>query len=124
MTRNPDIALIPLAFRLAADHIEANPQAFNFKNTFVPDCGTSGCAIGWADNYYFALGGRSFSDKSKYVIGHTAGIAGWHAVYFYKWMSQRFGEGWKQDSALCAKGMRLFASEILDYRKLPEEVEA
>lgn len=35
------------ALLAAADHIEAKPQAYCFRNSNKPDCGSPGCLMGW-----------------------------------------------------------------------------
>jgi hypothetical protein len=56
----------------AADHIERNPQAYNFWKTDVPDCGTPGCMLGWIAASAGQAVGRPFNEIS--ILGVDSSV--------------------------------------------------
>lgn len=93
----------------AADHIERNPQLFNFSCAIVPDCGTPGCALGWIGYFMGIEGGRS--------IGNAIDKLGMsdHGKQFYDrmWWVTGKNECWRDSPQMVAEKLRLYAAKYL-----------
>lgn len=110
------------AILMAADHIEGNPQEFNFSSTAVPSpgCGTPGCALGWIGYFYgHAVREYGFSDVAKKSMGLDE-------FEFYDRMAElanhRFPSEWRRNAEVCAQTMRLYANKYYPAEpvKLPD----
>lgn len=100
-------ARVAVAMHEAADHIEANPERFDFESMWSPEdayCGTPGCAIGWTA---FFLGDEGLH------LGACATREAIQSAQFYGRMDRLVGVAWMDDAATCARGMRLYADELL-----------
>ena len=95
----------------AADHIERNPDLFDFYTERVPECGTPGCALGWAA-YFMRLPFHNVGDFAQQMMPVKYGDCAEGA--FYERMNAALADPkceWTEDSALCAQGMRLVAEK-------------
>lgn len=102
------------ALLAAADHIEARPQAYCFKNSNKPDCGSPGCLMGWVG--FFA----EVKDKDKrdwdtpgyanQVAKEVLGLNGW--AHFFG-LGSELGDFSKytQDSKQAAGMLRAYADK-------------
>ena len=100
----------------AADFIEANPNQFDFGETDVPHtCDSPGCALGWIHHFSGIKGVAYGRQLIQYVIDaeHLFG----HGVSdqdFYDRMTELVGTAkWRDEAALCAKGLRLYAEKFV-----------
>jgi hypothetical protein len=50
----------------AADHIERNPQLFDFMRSTTPECGTPGCVLGWVAHFMGAAPGTEAKEMAKF----------------------------------------------------------
>lgn len=99
----------------AADHIERNPQDFNYDAVTLPGVPRSldrtpdncGCAIGWI-MHMAGVKRTPFFGFSEFAGALNAGSP----PEFYVRMSG-FAPGWERDASLCAKGLRLYAQKYL-----------
>lgn len=113
------------AIMLAADHIEANPNLFDFEAVEIPDCGTPGCALGWIA--HFAGITTDICDTSADFLGVADGHKWRSEGAFYRRMRALASHNWINDSALCVKGLRLYAEkyhgdERIAHTGIPESV--
>lgn len=53
----------------AADHIERNPHLYDYQKIYAPECGTTGCAIGWI-GHFLGMSGKDL-DEICDAIGTT-----------------------------------------------------
>ena len=89
---------------------EQRPELFSFSQTFIPDCGTPGCAIGYIG----------------YFMGHTGIISGERTIgvdsgEFYDRM-RPLAPNWIFSGVLCAEGLRLYAEKYLREDHIPSGV--
>ena len=121
----------------AADHIEQNPQSFNFRETFTPndECGT-GCALGWIA--YF-LNIKDTYDSSAVGIVKVASLLLTgeilltqvtakdvpNCLEFYNKM-HTLDFDWKKSAVNCAKALRLYADKFYPEVQsgIPDSVKA
>lgn len=125
----------------AADHIERNPQEFNFNTAIIPrsaGCGTPGCALGWIGT--FAGLWESWGGCGDLVPGYLGLSPGTHPRYggatnphptfaFYSRMDAAYGSHeWIHGAAECANALRLYAAKYLkpapryDFEALAERL--
>lgn len=90
------------AMHKAADHIERNPGDYNFFNTFVPECGTPGCLLGWVGLF---LGRKSGSNLEALEV------VGLEGMDFYDLVDEFTGELWLVKADLAAQGLRGYAEK-------------
>lgn len=102
------------ALLAAADRIEAHPQAYCFKYSNKPDCGSPSCLMGWVG--FFA----EVKDKNKragaasgyanQVAQEVLGLTGW--AHFVS-LGSRLGafSDYTQDSKLAAGMLRAYADK-------------
>lgn len=114
---------IHTALLKAADHIQLNPQLFDFDIASVPsDCGSPGCALGWV-NFFLGIRG-SLGRHGEYRITayplfddpdlHRA---------FYKRMSELSDDvdgSWLNSAAVCATALRRYAHKYHPEQQLAE----
>jgi hypothetical protein len=96
----------------AADFIEANPKLFDFGETDVPHtCKSPGCALGWI-HHFSKIKGTKYGPKS-YVI-EAANLFNISDGVFYERMDS-FPDSyrWKDEPAICAAMLRLYAERFL-----------
>jgi hypothetical protein len=115
------------AFMRAADHIEQQPDSFDFGNCAVPllDCGTTGCALGWV-GFYAHLPIPENSDGYLPVNVVSDGFSK-SDMLFYREMDalqnglkdEFYAESWIHDAQLCAKLMRLYAKRYFQPSRNP-----
>jgi len=88
----------------AADHIEKNPDEFDFMAIGFPEpnCGMPACTIGWIGSF---LGKRA----SYGVTGFSEEVLGVFALDFYERMDQLGGNTWRSEAAACARALRQYA---------------
>ena len=108
------------AILLTADHIEQNPETYDFMSVRIPDCGTPGCLIGWVESF---LG---LSEQQRLLIvllGHATfgDCMGVTAPVFYSRMNN-IQPWWRRHWHFNAKSA---ATSLRKYADLyhPEEVE-
>lgn len=105
----------------AADHIEAHPEAFDFSDIAVPECGAPGCAIGWVAAFSgkeFRRTGCGTQPHHKETIARVHDDEGVCGVVFgcghndfYDRM-KHFDEGWLISAKSCARALRLYADKF------------
>lgn len=102
------------ALLAAADHIEANPQAYCFNNSAKPDCGSLGCLMGWVGVF------AEVKDKNKrdraapgyanQVAQKVLGLTSWaHFVSLGSELGAFFN--YTQDSKQAAGMLRAYADK-------------
>ena len=102
------------ATHAAADHIEQNPELFNFHRIRVPDCGAPGCALGWIGAFAGIAPGESIARTEEFL--QTSDKS------FYRRMNGLVSEKlWQRNPRICAKGLRLYAEKYLASDKSPEQ---
>ncbi len=89
----------------AADHIQANPGEFDFQASYVPDCGTPGCALGWIG--YFA--GMKRGVTGNYQVSST--VFGFGSPDFYDRITELTSNAWHTSTTNCAHALRLYADK-------------
>ena len=105
----------------AADHIERQPQLFDFERTRVPgNCRTPGCALGWIGFFagrtqarVRAMLGLSFLHRGIAIVTVDAGsdpVITVTAREFYERMDRLATCDWRRDAAQCASALRLYAT--------------
>lgn len=87
----------------AADHIEANPDQFNYWVVGVPDCGSPGCALGWIGYFLGFSVGASF-------WGNVSPAMGLASEDFYDRMTE-IDRKWESGAARCSHALRLYADK-------------
>lgn len=105
----------------AADHIQQQPQLFDFERTRIPrDCHTPGCALGWIG--FFAgrtqaripsMLGLSFLHRGIAIVTPDAGsepVIPVSAREFYERMDRLATCDWRHDAGQCANALRLYAA--------------
>lgn len=105
----------------AADHIQANPQLFDFERTRIPgNCRTPGCALGWIG--FFAgktqarirvMLGFSFLHRGIAIVtldGGSDPVLPVTAREFYGRMDNLTVGNWREDANVCAEAMRRYAA--------------
>lgn len=97
------------AIMKAADHIEQNPQLFDYHNIYVPDCGTPACALGWIG--HFAGIRDLYREDGLTNVGYVEKILGRHDFYAFM-VTRTDARNWIKDAAACARGMRVFAKDF------------
>jgi len=94
------------AILAAADHIEKKPRSYDFGSVDIPatpECGTSGCALGWIHTFSHIQG----IGKARDTI--DAGVLfGISDSEFYNRMSG-FSEDWRSSSKEAAYALRQYA---------------
>jgi hypothetical protein len=99
------------AIMKAADSIEQNPHLFHFNAVSAPTCVSPGCALGWIG---FHLGMKDLDGPYTLDVGKALGFAYYTHIShpFYERMKDLTGGmAWRDDTALCAKGLRLYAAK-------------
>ena len=95
----------------AADSIEQNPEMFNFGSIEIPDCNTSGCALGWilfhAEESIDRFSGRGLHAVAENYLGLSSVSNG---CEFYNRMAT-FNPWWSIDAQACADAMRKYADK-------------
>ena len=105
----------------AADHIERQPQLFDFERTRVPrNCRTPGCALGWIGFFagrtearIRAMLGLSFLHRGIAIVTVDAGsdpVITVSAREFYERMDRLAACDWRRDAAQCAAALRRYAA--------------
>lgn len=96
----------------AADHLEANPQLWDFCSSTVPDCGTPGCAAGWIGHFRGVPAGRCLA------IGFANNMERWlvekNSPMYYKIFSERMSaidSQWPWSVKTAVKTMRKYADK-------------
>jgi len=120
---------IRTAILKAADSIEQNPHLFDFDSILVPDCGSSGCLIGWIAahsglEYQPFVGSQGLG---KYWILGGAKIFDLIGVKEYELYDRMnlLGANWRDDALECAKALRLYADKYHPEESvIPESVMA
>lgn len=99
----------------AADHIERNPHLFNFVRSYVPDCNTPGCLMGWVGHFMGLRTGTLAWDGVARHFGIEKETGRWHA--FDDLVRRELGDegylGYQWDVAVAAKFLRLYAAKYL-----------
>lgn len=91
------------AILAAADHIERNPDDFDFDSVSVPTrCGSPGCAIGWVAHFARCDWGD---------VAELMGLRRGDDTLLYTRLSILAGATWYQHAAVCAKGLRAYADK-------------
>jgi len=87
----------------AADHIEKNPNEFDFMAIGFPEpnCGTPGCALSWIGSF---LGKRAECG----VTWFPEEVLGIEAIEFYYRM-EGFDNNWRWRADACARALRCYA---------------
>lgn len=106
------------AILLAADHIERNPQDFNFGAIYIPHgCGSPGCALGWV-GFHLGITNDTIDASDGWLdrIQLTAHRLGCDSEYkphmFYSRMDALCGSSnWQRNASLCAATLRLYAAK-------------
>lgn len=91
----------------AADHIEQNPEQFQYSAVTVPACGTKGCAAGWIAHFANAKEGESVTEEE--VSQKLLGVPYWTFDERMDHLAPR----WMRSATECAKGLRLYAEKYL-----------
>jgi hypothetical protein len=105
----------------AADHIQRQPQLFDFERTRIPgNCHTPGCALGWIGFFagrtqarVRAMLGLSFLHRGIAIVTVDAGtepVITVTAREFYERMDKLVAGDWRRDAAQCADALRLYAA--------------
>jgi hypothetical protein len=105
----------------AADHIQQQPQLFDFERTRIPrDCHTPGCALGWIGFFAGrtqaripAMLGLSFLHRGIAIVTPDAGsepVITVSAREFYERMDSLATCDWRRDAGQCANALRLYAA--------------
>jgi hypothetical protein len=104
------------AIMKAADHIERNPELFQFHRIYVPECGTPACALGWIGFFVGSKDATRIATDGLTNVGYVAETALkiHDAGVFYAFMQENAGLRWQRNAAECAAGMRLFAKRYRD----------
>jgi len=95
------------AILLAADSIEQHPQLFHYSSTMIPnpECGTSGCALGWIAHHLGVSSKKRLCNSGIYdALGIEDDVCFDHLRKFA-------GSGhWKRSAKVCAKALRQYAN--------------
>lgn len=97
------------AIMKAADHIERHPKLFNFAEVWVPDCGTPGCALGWIGHFAGVKHDGYPQALSEIHVPRALTCASWD--FYARLESLTGGPRWRNDAAICARGLRLYAAQ-------------
>jgi len=107
----------------AADHIEQQPQSYNFRSVESPACGAPGCMWGWVGHYLGVKKKRAeaYSSSVTEAVGHH-----WSNIANF---GDRHGLDPRRCAADAAKTLRLFAdaefpAEAPKPRGIPDSVRA
>lgn len=101
------------AIMKAADHIERDPESYNFGRIHVPDCGTQGCMLGWIGFYAGVTVGSDVLTKVGHDLLHEAGNRHSDLSFYDKLGNQRY----TQDVRAAVSGLRLYAETYWSHQK-------
>ncbi len=93
----------------AANHIESNPERFDYGSCGIPEhetCGTPGCAVGWVA---FFAGQKECNEPMNAICARTLGIDFWNT--FIRRMDTLDDQSWRFTASQCAKHLRLYADK-------------
>ena len=107
------------AIMKAADHIERNPEDFNFMSVAIPSCGTPGCALGWIGSFGgLSKGSCGFSDAATDLLKLEPELLGGSGscetseFAFYNRMDALCGNMlWRKAAHVCADALRKYAEK-------------
>jgi len=87
----------------AADHIEKNPNEFDFMAIGFPEpgCKTPGCALGWIGSFLGKRATYGVTLCSEEMLGVSEGG-------FYNRM-RKFDKNWEYEAGACARALRQYA---------------
>jgi hypothetical protein len=112
------------AILAAADHIESNPNEFDFKRCYIPSskhCGTPGCALGWIGTF---LAVQTLAE-TRVRLGCTPAFHGIgivssalmnspsaaDSIFYARMDGLPIGSSWNKSSDNCAAALRLYADK-------------
>lgn len=112
------------AIMRAADHIEQNPELFDFHASVVPECGSPGCALGWIGFFANISPGISVSDASD-----AMDTSDWTFYHVMDALTEDVGDdengnGWMANARLCALGLRRYAEKYFGHERQVAELKA
>jgi hypothetical protein len=111
-TMNGHPVTIREAILKAADHIEQNPERYDFSSCETPDCGTPGCMIGWI-GHFAGVDYRSFRTTFGFDYCDIGWVIRTPEIFGGPVPQERwdFLMRYQFDAAAAATVMRLFADE-------------
>lgn len=97
----------------AANQIERWPESYDFAKGTVPECGSTGCALGWI-GHFMGLQGKAYS--APLYEGLNSSSRG--PSEFYEEMTRLEGEyrgwmwgAWPRSAMACARNLRAYADK-------------
>lgn len=119
----PTTTQIREAILKSADHLEWNPGLFYFYTVRIPDddCGSPGCVLGWIA-FFLSVDFRSLEHVAESIGCKRTSIGFSHD--FYLRMDSLVPPSWREDVALCAKGLRAYADKFHPETETYPEVQA
>lgn len=104
------------AIMKAADHIERNPDEFNWNHVDVPDapgCGTPGCALGWIASFL----GCTRDGLGFVAAAHALGVGDEHYIFYRRLDEFAPFAKWRQKASVCAFALRAYAAKYHGHEK-------